>query len=101
MVSRWLLAAITMTSVLQTIYGRGEAGVLIFMAKVLSFLTFGTNPTENLDPVQLQILTDALLATRLYANAAERTLAVIPPRALPPRRAFAPYRQCAACSRSA
>ncbi len=53
----FLLAAITMTSVLQTIYGRGEAGALIFMAKVLSFLTFGTNPSENLDPVQLQILT--------------------------------------------
>ena len=28
----FLLAAITMTSVLQTIYGRGEAGALIFMA---------------------------------------------------------------------
>ena len=53
----FLLAAITMTSVLQTIYGRGEAGALIFMAKGLSFLTFGTSPTENLDPVQLQILT--------------------------------------------
>ena len=31
----FLLAAITMTSVLQTIYGRGEAGVLIFFAKIL------------------------------------------------------------------
>ena len=56
----FLLAAITMTSVLQTIYGRGEAGGLIFMAKIIAFLTFGQNPTENLDPVQLQILTGML-----------------------------------------
>jgi len=56
----FLLAAITMTSVLQTIYGRGEAGALIFMAKGLAFMTFGQNPTENIDPVQLQILTGML-----------------------------------------
>ncbi|MCP4140483.1 MAG: ABC transporter permease [Chloroflexi bacterium] len=56
----FLLAAITMTSVLQTIYGRGEAGGLIFMAKIVAFLTFGQNPAENLDPVQLQILTGML-----------------------------------------
>jgi len=56
----FLLAAITMTSVLQTIYGRGEAGVLIFFAKVVAFLTFGQNPAEAIDPVQLQILTGML-----------------------------------------
>lgn len=56
----FLLAAITMTSVLQTIYGRGEAGALIFMAKIVAFLTFGHNPAENLDPVQLQVLTGML-----------------------------------------
>jgi len=56
----FLLAAITMTSVLQTIYGRGEAGGLIFMAKIVAFLTFGQNPAEDLDPVQLQILTGML-----------------------------------------
>jgi len=56
----FLLAAINMTSVLQTIYGRGEAGALIFMAKGLAFMTFGQNPTENIDPVQLQILTGML-----------------------------------------
>jgi peptide/nickel transport system permease protein len=56
----FLLAAITMTSVLQTIYGRGEAGGLIFMAKIVAFLTFGHNPAESLDPVQLQILTGML-----------------------------------------
>lgn len=53
----FLLAAITLTSVLQTIYGRGEAGTLMFIAKILAFLSFGTNPTKNIDPVQLQILT--------------------------------------------
>ena len=56
----FLLAAITLTSVLQTIYGRGEAGPLMGMAKVLAFLTFGTNPTKQLDPVQLNILTGML-----------------------------------------
>ncbi|MDD5467220.1 MAG: ABC transporter permease [Anaerolineales bacterium] len=56
----FLLAAITLTSVLQTIYGRGEAGPLMFLAKVLAFLTFGSNPTQNVDPVQLQILTGML-----------------------------------------
>lgn len=35
--------------------------------------------------IQLQKLTDALLTTGLYANATERDLGVIPPRALPPR----------------
>ncbi len=34
---------------------------------------------------QLHLLTDALLATRLYENAAERPLTAIPQRALPPR----------------
>jgi peptide/nickel transport system permease protein len=56
----FLLAAITMTSVLQTIYGRGEAGALVFMSKVVAFLTFGQNPMKDLDPVQLQILTGML-----------------------------------------
>lgn len=56
----FLLAAITMTSVLQTIYGRGEAGGLIFMAKIVAFLTFGQNPAESMNPVQLQILTGML-----------------------------------------
>ena len=56
----FLLAAITLTSVLQTIYGRGEAGALMFMAKILAFLTFGQNPSSRVDPVQLQILTGML-----------------------------------------
>ncbi len=56
----FLLAAITLTSVLQTIYGRGEAGALMFMAKLLAMVTFGSNPTKPVDPVQLQILTGML-----------------------------------------
>ncbi len=56
----FLLAAITLTSVLQTIYGRGEAGPLMFMAKGLALVTFGQNPTESVDPVQLGILTGML-----------------------------------------
>ncbi len=56
----FLLAAITLTSVLQTVYGRGDANILIFAAKILALLTFGHNPAENLDPIQLQILTGML-----------------------------------------
>jgi peptide/nickel transport system permease protein len=56
----FLLAAITLTSVLQTIYGRGEAGVLMFLAKLLALVTFGHNPAKTLDPIQLQILTGML-----------------------------------------
>jgi len=57
----FLLAAITLSSVLQTIYGRGEAGPLMFLAKLLALITFGSNPTENVDPIQLQILTGMLV----------------------------------------
>ena len=56
----FLLAAITMTSVLQTIYGRGEAGGITVLAQILAFLTFGHNPTKAVDPIQLQILTGML-----------------------------------------
>jgi peptide/nickel transport system permease protein len=56
----FLLAAITLTSVLQTIYGRGEAGTLIVFAKVLALLTFGSDPRESINPVQMQILTGML-----------------------------------------
>ena len=56
----FLLAAITLTSVLQTIYGRSEAGVLIIMAKIVALLTFGQSLTQRLEPVQLQILTGML-----------------------------------------
>jgi len=56
----FLLAAITLSSVLQTIYGRGEAGVLMFLAKALALVTFGSNPFDSVDPIQLQILTGIL-----------------------------------------
>jgi len=56
----FLLAAITLTSVLQTIYGRGEAGPLMFLARLLAMVTFGSNPMKDVDPVQLQILTGML-----------------------------------------
>jgi peptide/nickel transport system permease protein len=56
----FLLAAITLTSVLQTVYGRGQAGPLMFMAKVLALFTFGQSPSKNVDPVQLSILTGML-----------------------------------------
>jgi peptide/nickel transport system permease protein len=56
----FLLAAITLTSVLQTIYGRGEAGPLMFLAKMLALVTFGHNPAKPVDPIQLQILTGML-----------------------------------------
>jgi len=56
----FLLAAITLTSVLQTLYGRGEVGPLMFIAKGMALLTFGQLPSETIDPVQLQILTGML-----------------------------------------
>ena len=56
----FLLAAITLTSVLQTIYGRGEAGLLMLMAKGLALITFGQNPTEPVDPIKLGLLTGML-----------------------------------------
>ncbi|MDY7042230.1 MAG: ABC transporter permease [Chloroflexota bacterium] len=56
----FLLAAITLTSVLQTIYGREEAGPLVLLAKLLALVTFGHDPREAVDPVQLQILTGML-----------------------------------------
>jgi peptide/nickel transport system permease protein len=56
----FLLAAITLTSVLQTIYGRGEVGPMMFMAKALALVTFGQSPTAEVDPVQMQILTGML-----------------------------------------
>ncbi len=61
----FLLTAITLTSVLRTIYGRGEAGVFMFLAKILALLTFGQSWSENVDPVQLGVLT-AMLAIIVF-----------------------------------
>jgi len=59
----FLLAAITMTSVLQTIYGRRAAGALMFIARVMALFAFGHNPTKPVDPIQLRILTGMLAIT--------------------------------------
>jgi len=56
----FLLAAITMSSILATLYGRGEANPLMFAAKSLAMVTFGQNPTKPLDPIKLGILTGML-----------------------------------------
>jgi len=59
----FLLAAITLTSVLQTIYGRRAAGALMFAARVMALFAFGHNPTKPVDPIQLRILTGMLAIT--------------------------------------
>jgi peptide/nickel transport system permease protein len=56
----FLLAAITLTSVLQTIMGREEASALVFLAKLLALVTFFQSPVQDVDPVQLQVLTGML-----------------------------------------
>lgn len=56
----FLLAAITLTSVLNTVMGRPEANALVFMAKLLAMVTFAQSPVKDIDPVQLQILTGML-----------------------------------------
>jgi peptide/nickel transport system permease protein len=56
----FLLAAITMTSVLQTVYGRAEAGPLMFIARVLALVTFGQSPSKLPNPIQLNVLTGIL-----------------------------------------
>jgi peptide/nickel transport system permease protein len=53
----FLLAAITFTAVLQTIYGRPSAGPLMLLAKGLAFVTFGQSPAEKVNPIQLNIIT--------------------------------------------
>jgi peptide/nickel transport system permease protein len=53
----FLLTAITLTSVLQAVYGRGDAGFLIWSAKILAFLTFGQSLFESVNPIQLSIIT--------------------------------------------
>ncbi|MEN8241158.1 MAG: ABC transporter permease [Chloroflexota bacterium] len=53
----FLLTAITLTSVLQAVYGRGEGNFLIYSAKLLAFLTFGSSIFENINPIQLSIIT--------------------------------------------
>ncbi len=56
----FLLAAITLTSVLQTVYGRGDANLMVIAAKILALVTFFQSPAASMDPIQLQILTGML-----------------------------------------
>lgn len=56
----FLLTAITLTSVLQAVYGRSDGGPLIFSAKILALLTFGKPWSEAVDPIQLAVLTGML-----------------------------------------
>jgi peptide/nickel transport system permease protein len=56
----FLLAAITLTSVLQTVYGRGDANLMVYAAKLLSTVTFFQSPAAAMDPIQMQILTGML-----------------------------------------
>jgi peptide/nickel transport system permease protein len=56
----FLLAAITLTSVLQTVMGRESGSALVFMAKLLSMVTFFQSPFQEVDPIQLQVLTGML-----------------------------------------
>lgn len=53
----FLLTAITLTSVLQAVYGRGEGGFTIWTAKILALLTFGHSVFEDINPIQLSIIT--------------------------------------------
>ncbi|HKJ28138.1 MAG TPA: ABC transporter permease [Anaerolineales bacterium] len=53
----FLLTAITLTSVLQAVYGRGDQGFTIWTAKILAFLTFGHSLFEDINPIQLSIIT--------------------------------------------
>jgi peptide/nickel transport system permease protein len=59
----FLLAALTLTSVLQTVYGRGNAGFFVWSAKVMGFFAFGLLPTEELDIVTLRLLTGMMAVT--------------------------------------
>jgi len=53
----FLLAAITLTSVLQAIYGKMGNGFLLVITKTLAFLTFGQWFSKDLNPIQMSILT--------------------------------------------
>lgn len=61
----FLLAALTLTAVLQTVYGRGEAGILIWGAKIVALVAFGRLPTRPLDPVSMRLMT-AMMALMAF-----------------------------------
>jgi peptide/nickel transport system permease protein len=53
----FLLAAITLTSVLQAIYGKISTGPLMILTRLLALVTFGQGFGQELNPVQMSILT--------------------------------------------
>ncbi|MCL4562075.1 MAG: ABC transporter permease [Chloroflexi bacterium] len=53
----FLLAAITLTSVLQAIYGKISAGPLMILTKLLALITFAQGFDQALNPIQMSILT--------------------------------------------
>ncbi|MGQ9627885.1 MAG: ABC transporter permease [Anaerolineae bacterium] len=60
----FLLAAITLVSVLQTIYGRAEGGVvklvLVWATKLVALISFGHMPWKELDPTDVRLITGML-----------------------------------------
>lgn len=53
----FLLAALTLTSILQTVYGRGSGQFLLFPAKLLALIAFFKPWSEKLDPSSVRLLT--------------------------------------------
>jgi peptide/nickel transport system permease protein len=53
----FLLAAITLTSVLQAIYGKINTGPLMILTRLLALVTFGQGFSQELNPIQLSIIT--------------------------------------------
>jgi peptide/nickel transport system permease protein len=53
----FLLAALTLTSILQAVYGRGGGDLLLIPAKALALIAFFKPWTEKLDPSAVRLLT--------------------------------------------
>jgi peptide/nickel transport system permease protein len=53
----FLLAAITLTSVLQAVYGKLNAGPLMVVTRLLALVTFGQGFNQDVNPIQMSILT--------------------------------------------
>jgi peptide/nickel transport system permease protein len=53
----FLLAALTLTSILQTVYGRGTGQLLLIPAKILALIAFFKPWSEKLDPSSVRLLT--------------------------------------------
>jgi peptide/nickel transport system permease protein len=53
----FLLAAITLTSVLQAIYGKINNGPLMILTRLLALVTFGQGFNQEINPIQLSIIT--------------------------------------------